>query len=1364
MRKRRLKYGALFILLLTGNWLSAQPFYFDHYSSSDGLSSVVVSDIVQDSTGFLWVGTPDGLNRFDGYGFKTYKHNPKESNSLNDNLIRSLHIDQSNTLWIGTRKGAARYNEIKDEFIRLPGVLYGHENSNEVRVLKILSDKRNHIWIAMQENGIFIYDPKVKEYRHFHADSAGDFQISSNLVTGLVYDRDADIFWFTLRNGGLKRILMPEGKIEELENINASIPGKEQLLDLFRIKENGTSYLLMLGYQHLYKVPLYADSIHATIISDLPFGNYQIGINDILQTNQHEIWIGGSPLMRYNSYTEEYFPVRHSIDELYSISNDNVTSLFRDRFGVLWVGTENGLNKLDMRQKPFTYYSETSASKFRLPPGEIQAIFSDSNNTLWIGIRKRGISLFRGDSVKHIQFESNLYPGFSGNNISSFLEDSKGRLWIGVMGGGLNMTEEPEAIWNDKVRFRYFRPDQSGGRFLDTWSVRCIEEEDEYSFWVGSLKGIMYVRFREEADQLVVDSVRNYRHNASDNSSLIGNLVNDIYLDDKKNVWIATSQGLSVLRYDDRQMGRFTNFFPDSEDGRISQNSIKKILKGDENELWFATQGGGLFHYDLMKEKFTNFDAAKGFPASIVWEIQKHDRNELWLSTNEGLWNYDASNHSFTRFKTIDALFNIEFSEFSSFKSSSGELFFGGKNGLLRFHPDSIEYNREPPRVVISGLRIFNQKVEVGDTILGKVLLDSALQYKRRLVLTHQQNDFSFEFLGLHFAAPEQNEYSYIMEGYDRTWKYTGSDNRIATYTNLPPGTYTFKVKASSKDSVWSKQNPALFVKVLPPYWRSWWAYVIYLIIITGILFLVLYFAHVRQKWQNELELDKLKLRFYTNVSHELRTPLTLLLGPIENLLNQETGFEESLKMMQRNARKLNDLINQVLDIRKLEQGMQEIRPEPVNIVQFTGDIVEMFAPLAGQKDYILSFRPDRGSHIINIDKEKFEVVLVNLISNAFKYTSPGGKIWVEINTKKKKRTEISVSDSGIGISRSNLSRVFEHFYTVDQNPIDGYGIGLALSNELIRLHHGEIKVESRSGQGSCFTVTIPNDLPAVETNTKKEDSGYLPHIAIEEYSQTEENDENLQSGRPILLVIDDHADMRNYLRDQLADKYQVFLAENGAKGVDIAFDIIPDLIISDVMMPGLDGFKLTSALKKDIRTSHIPIILLTARKSSESQVSGLKTGADDYISKPFSFELLDLRIHNLLENRKRAHRFFKRMSNAEELDGLEIEGFDKTFLNKAFKAIHENFESEEFSVEEFAGMMSLSRTQLYRKIKALTGNTPVQLIKNVRMNRAAELLRSREMTVSETAYKTGFKDIAHFSRSFREFFGRNPSDFMKGP
>ncbi len=1356
-----MKFFYTFIILLFHFQLSAQPFYFEQYSSGDGLSSVFISDIVQDSTGFLWIGTQDGLNRFDGYSFKVYKNISNQSTSLNDNLVRSLHVDRKGKLWVGTRKGAARYNPILDNFIRLPGVLFGHQNNDKVRVLKILSDKRNHIWIAMQENGIFRYNPKTKQYRHFHTRSDEHSQINSNLITGMYYEESGDVLWFTSFNGGVQRIILPEGKVKDFKSINSEILDDNSIYSFYRVEERDTAFFWLQTYHKLYILPQHNFSPEYLKFHQLLTTDYHQNIKDVIQTGENEIWIGGPYLIRYNTEKEELLSVKHRICESASLSNDNINSLFFDSFDVLWVGTENGLNKMDTRQKAFTVYTETAESDFRLPIGEVQAIYQDSHGTLWIGLRKNGLYLIKGNQRKHIHYQDGNFPGFTGNNITSFCEDAQGRIWIGIMGGGLNMIENPERVWENEFSFQYFRKNQNENQYLNTWNVRCITPEDELSFWIGTLNGISHVTFKEQNGKLVIDAVKNYQHTSDDSTSLIGNLVNDIYIDKQKNVWVATSQGLSLLTYKNRGTGEFKNFFPDSEQAEISQNSVKKIVKSNNETLWFATQGGGLFKYNMKLNKFTNYSIEKGLSASIIWGIQKDRNNNLWLSTNEGLWLFNIEKNTFRRYTASDGLRNIEFSEFSSFKNKNGEMFFGGKNGLIRFHPDSIEDNPFPPKVVISRLRIFNQSIDVGDTLNGKLILDSAITQKRKLTLTHKHNDFSFEFIGLHFAAPEQNKYAYIMEGYDRNWKYTGAKNRIATYTNLPPGKYIFKVKASNNDGVWNQNPSSIVVEVLPPFWLTWWAYLIYFIIIAGIFFLLLHFVRLRQKWQNELELDKIKLHFFTNISHEFRTPLTLILGPLDNLLKQTTGHESTIKMIKNNALRLQQLINQLLDIRKLEQGTNVIEPEPINIVKFTENIVDMFFSVAKQENYNLSFKSAKNSHIINFDKDKLEKVLINIISNAFKYTPSGGEISIKIDFSQKNYVAISVTDSGIGISKKNHTRIFERFYRAGQTSVDGFGIGLALSYQLVKLHKGKIEVESRPGKGSCFTVLIPDHLPAVKKTTKLKNTGQQTTASvIEPADETVDVPPNFNHNSPLLLVIDDNADMRHYIRNNLSEKYQIVLAENGKTGIKKAMELIPDLIISDVMMPEMDGYELSSKLKNDLRTSHIPVILLTARQSDQSHKSGLKTGADDYITKPFDMEILHLRIYNLLENRQRVHRFFSKDKRKINVEDLDVGSYDKNFLAKAFKIVDANIENENFSVEEFARQIALSRTQLYRKLKALTGKTPIQLIKISRMTKAAELLKEKQMTVSEVAHKTGFKDIAHFSRSFLKYYGKNPSDY----
>ena len=771
----------------------------------------------------------------------------------------------------------------------------------------------------------------------------------------------------------------------------------------------------------------------------------------------------------------------------------------------------------------------------------------------------------------------------------------------------------------------------------------------------------------------------------------------------------------------------------------------------------------------------------------MIFGILEDEHENLWLSTNKGISKFNPITGLFRNYDVRDGLQSNEFNQGAYHQSKSGNMFFGGINGITKFHPDSVKDNPHIPPIVITDFQLFNKPVLIGiDTSNNRSILKKSITETEEIELFYDDNVISFEFAALDFHIPEKNKYAFIMEGFDRDWTYTDANRRFVTYTNLDPGVYTFRVKGSNNDGVWNEKGTALKIIITPPWWATWWAYTLY-----GLFAVVLFststrFYLNRQRLRHQLELElehsekleevnQMKSRFFANISHEFRTPLTLILGPTESII-KDTSKEEIKKKagtIKRNANRLLNLINQLLDLSKLEAGKLKLKASCGNIVSFVKGIAMSFESVGERRDILLKMKTTNNEIEVYFDKEKMEKILTNLFSNAFKFTPEGGKITVVINERDDKFVEIKVKDTGIGIPEKELPKLFDRFYQVDSSHTrerEGTGIGLALTKELVELHRGSIKVESKEGKWTEVTVTLPlgkeHLLP--DEIVEADESPDEKKILVEEEDtltslQLEKPlPEDFDKDKTIILVVEDNADVREFIKESLEGEYQVEEAVNGEQGVRKAESIIPDLIVSDIMMPKMDGYDLTKKLKNDEKTSHIPIILLTAKTEQESKLEGLATGADDYLVKPFDTEELLIRIKNIINTRRKLHKKFSKgeyiLPRGEE---KKLRSIDEHFMNKVIEVIEQHISEEEFSIEEFGNEVGMSRSQLHRKLKALSGKSASRYIRSVRLTRAKTMIIDQKGNISEIAYSVGFSSPAYFTKCFKDEYGYPPSDLV---
>ncbi len=1375
---------------------------FEHISLAQGLSQNTVYCILQDSKGFMWFGTQDGLNKFDGYDFKVYKHDPRDPNSLSNNVVRTIYEDRAGRLWIGTNGGGLnKLDREKEIFTHYQHDPHDANSLSDTYVLAICEGTSHGggvLWIGTRYGGLNKFEVETGRFTRYHNDPNDASSLSDNYVMSVHQDRSG-VLWIGTYSGGLNNF-DHEKKAFARYQFDSTDSGDLSHNQIRAIYEDRAGTLWMGTSVGLDKLVPAGPNRQAGILK-----HYHHGSNDptspsavwsILEDESGLLWIGtGNGLIRFDRTAERFHDYHHDPNDPNSLSDNYVRSIGADRSGMLWIGTWNGgLNKLDRRRGTFTHYGNIPNDPNSLSHNNVRAIYEDmrdGGNTLWIGTRGGGLIKFdrKKHAFKQYQDDPNDPNSLRHNYVWSILEDHAGRLWIGTYGGGLKRFDRKNE------RFTHYRPDASNPNSLSHKNVMPICEESlplhgtgRSTLWIGTDGGLN--RFDTETE-----TFKHYKHDPNDSTSLSHNGIWSIFEDSvARNVlWIGTDGG--GLNKFDRERETFKHYKNDPRNPHsLSNNHVFCIHEDsrDAGTLWLGTWGGGLNKFDSSTERFMHYREKDGLPNDVIYGILEDDHRNLWLSTNKGISRFNIPTETFKNYNTYDGLQSYEFNAGAYHQGKNGEMFFGGINGFNAFFPGEVKDNTYIPPIVITAVKKFDQTAKRDISEAGKI----ALSYKDKYL--------TFEFVALDYTNPEKNQYAYMMEGFDETWIHAGA-RRFASYTNLDPGEYVFKVKGSNNDGVWNEDGVAVKITIAPPPWKTWWAYTLYALLITSFFYGLRRYELNRLHLKNRLqlehlqaeklkELNHLKSRFFANISHEFRTPLTLILGPLEHVATQlsDSGLKQQLQTAFNNGRRLLRLINQLLDLSKLEAGGMELKASRGNLLAFLKGIVFTFESAARQKQITLEFHSDYDRLEAYYDVEKLEQVFYNLMSNAIKFVPPdsNGKISVKVVRAQASFLDklppniecvrVTVRDTGIGIPAHELPHIFDRFYQVEKartHAPEGTGIGLALAKEMVELHYGQMSVSSAEGNGATFIVTLPlgKEHLRPEEVVEEVSSEPLPAFSKERVEEQERemeiedrasslepsasSIEEQASSKEIILLVEDNPEVRAFIRQQLEGRYAVLEAADGEEGLTRASEAIPDLIISDVMMPKMDGYALCAALKTEEKTSHVPVLLLTAKAGEENKLEGLETGADDYLTKPFSSKELLARIRNLIAQRRKLRERFSREVVLQP-SAIAITSADERFLNRVKAAVEKNLGDEEFSVEDFGREVGMSRVQLHRKLKALTDQSAGEFILSMRLQRAAALLQQNAGTVAEIAYMTGFNTPNYFAKCFRKQYGCSPSEY----
>ncbi len=1389
----KLKFYILLFCAVTASFNYSQNPLFKPITVEDGLSSSDANCIIQDKIGFIWIGTDNGLNRFDGSDFKVYRNNQNNPNSISDNSIWSLYEDRSGNIWVGTKGGVLnKYIPAFDKFERIN---LNENKYNENSITSILEDREGFIWIGTYSQGLFRYESGTGKITNWKYDPNNKKGLSNNYISSIMHDEAGNI-WISTYNG-LNR-LNPQNISDGFNIFFASESNKNSISNnlVWRISQStvNKNLLWICTANGLCTYELDKNKFNRIDIKPdypLQFSNSFASVAEQNINGKEILWAAtyaGLYKIDLNRNLSEQFI--HDKKNSNGLLGNQIDQLLLDRSGVLWIATEKGINYHSLKTQKFNsiflknrsnqlfqelfnadikaivdegkdeFYIAASEALFYLKINNESSLLKKfdelnnlnlwslekgSNNDLWIGTYGNGLIHFDLKTLKKqfVKIESPTFKTSAFNYIKALHLGKDGYLWIGFWGGGLaslNTKTNEYKIWikddNEKNTLS----------FNDVWALH----EDKFGrLWIGTNGGGLDLFVPNKNGEFL-----SWKVEENNNNSLVSN---------------------SILTITE---------IPSSNENETI------LLIGTESGLNKATVISTESNIYDVKLNFSTYPDAKELFNKSLGAILKDDQGYLWISSNTGLFRYNPKDNSSTNFGYADGLFSNIFNSNSFAQSKSGLMIFGSVKGPVIFNPAEIKLSEYQPNIILTDFKVFDKSIEPGENSPIK----SNIALANEIILAHSENVFSFQFAALDYNSAKSIKYSYIMEGFDKDWNLNG-DRTFATYTNLNPGTYKFKVKATNSDGVWNDQPAEILVIVNSPWWRTVWAYVAYLLLILTGLFFIRKVEVNRSKLQNELrfreieaeklrDIEKIKSRFFANLSHEFRTPLMLIKGPVEQLLNgKNNNPDEQIRLIQRNSEKLQKLIDQLLELTQLEASSIPLRAREENLIVLLRGIVYSFSSLAEQKKITLNFNTNIEGLTAWVDKDKLEKILNNILSNAFKFTKENGTIAVNVHKEKQNEKEfisISIKDSGIGIPKEKLEHIFDRFFQVDDSSrkeYSGSGIGLSLVRELVDLHRWKISVNSEIGSGTEFVLNIPAYDDYLDDNQKvTEEHSFLGNGNNDgntelsaEKKETNEiniasvdrlNDSGLDDKKKTILIVEDSVDVQIYMKEILKDEYNIIIAEDGVKGLESAVQFLPDIIISDVMMPKMDGMEFCSHIKSDWQTSHIPVILLTAKASSENKIEGLETGADDYVTKPFSFRELSVRIKNLLNQREILKQKFGKDVNFKPED-ITPNKADQEFLQIATGIIEKNIGVPEFDSDQFAQQMFLSRSQLHRKLHSITGQSTGEFIRTIKLKKAAGLILEKQFSVTQIALEVGFNSPSHFTKAFKQMFGCLPSEFI---
>ncbi|BAX82072.1 hybrid sensor histidine kinase/response regulator transcription factor [Labilibaculum antarcticum] len=1372
----------VFIFFQLG-FLTAQEYIFEKITTQQGLSQNDVNCIFQDHNGFLWIGTNDGLNRYDGYSFRTFRINQgnKQGEGLSSNLIYKVKEDQKGKLWIGTsNEGVCVFDVDKETFTQIRNTAQNPIQLADSRVLDLECMADGTVWVATAK-GVTIISEVNGQYETTNLITVANTPLVSkgcNVVSEDLQGRK----WLGFYRGLVvcekvsNRIKTTQIKEFEHLNVRSIIP----VISGFLVATDSGLFFLQEDVDD-------SNQRRLVQINDFP-------TNDIYLDEYQNLYASSNKkLLVYScDFINQKFKFKAEINQGRSKSDLNsslIMSIYGDSSGIIWIGTNGGgLNKYNPKRKKISHYKSTG-QQGSLSCNKIRSIFEDSSHNIWFATEGGGVDYL--EASKNRNFASGFKNHFAigdkiENRIYSVIEtkNNKGEneIWAGA-----GFPQVLERFGNDGKHLASDEKDLISDIGASIFTM--LKDKDE-NIWLGTYGSAGLFKY-----EIVGDTYRltNYRA-LGEPGNISSNIVRSLMQDKQGNIWVGTDAGLNFLSVDELAKPspsfKVFNNNPENENS-LSNDYILPLFQATNGDLWVGTMGGGLnkinYKNNIDSISFTRYNTSDGFPNNVIKGILEDSNECLWISSNKGLTRFNPKTNDIMNYDINDGLQDNEFGELACCKLSDGMMIFGGVNGFNTFYPEQIIEDKTPPKVAFTDLQVLNESVKVGEKVHRRVILDKVINHTNSIKLKNSENSFAIYFSSLHFSAPQKNKYKYMLEGFDKSWIVKNSDERFAKYTSLAAGKYVFKLYASNNDGIWSEEAKQIEIVVIPPWWHSNLALLAY-----GLLFLVLLwffqrFSIIKIKQKNELlmehfekekieELNQMKFRFFTNISHEFRTPLSLIIGSVQKLLRNEEELSEKARerclAVERNSSIMLRLINQLLDFRKMEQDKMKLLVRNVNIVQVLKEIYFSFQEMASNKNIQFKFSGQEDELYVWVDTDKIEKIVYNLLSNAFKFTNVGGQIELVLSYDTD-HIIIQVKDNGVGIPKQLQSHIFERFYQgtkLRHANSSGTGIGLSYSKGLAELHGGEISFESAEGVGSCFELVLKRGKGHYKSSDVSEDQSVKVESINRANSEVEiiqreikqlQDDSESSSREHSLLIVEDNIELLEFLTDAFTDYYNVYQAVNGVEGLEMAEKYDIDIIVSDISMPIKDGLELCREVKTNERISHIPIILLTAKTSSEDSIKGFQLGADAYVSKPFDLNVLEAQIAGVLRNR---NELKQRFNKTIEINPSEVTttSADERFLKKLLTIIEENISNYEFTVEQLAKIYGMPQVNINKKLKSLTGQTANAFIRSVRLKRACQLLKTGRYSVADVTYEVGFSDLKYFRSCFKKEFDLNPSEYAK--
>ncbi len=1340
---RYILYFLANLLLLTTYAQEPPPINFVQIGVKDGLSQSTVVDITEDKQGNLWFATHNGLNKYDGYEFTVYQHNDQNPHSISSDIIRTCTVDRQGRLWIGTDEGISLYNARSDRFENFAF----QQNGKKLPINGIVQVSDKLLLLCARKKKLLLFDTESMQFT--------DNRLApslSTIVPTAIYKQDDHIY----------------------------IGSYQGLFDY----SIGKNTLANIGCDQLQGKEIYS----------------------ILLQSPVRLWIGteGNGLFCLNPQTMKVSNYTHDPKIAHSISSNYIRSLTLDSQNLLWIGTLNSLNIYNQEEDNFSIYTSDPLESGRLSQTSVRDIFMDSQGGMWLGTYFGGLNYYHPFKDRFYNIQSTSQGNsLNCNIIGCIQEDAQNNLWIGTNSGGVNYynprtrvfkhytqkdglgSNDVKVIYVDEANDLVYIGTHTGGlnilhrksgrievvRNSQISNIYTLEPTGDGEFWVSGISSL--ARFNPKNKTFTdIDKQAN-------GEPILHQQITSIMRDSKHRLWLIGEKGLGIYTEMNGQLLHCPLLPPETP---FANKMTNCVYESKQNGIFWIGTRSGVYCFDEKSKEIKQYTTIEGLPNNVIHGIMEDSYGNLWFSTGKGLSRFHPQTGQFRNYADTDGIQSNQFTNNAYCHTRDGLMYFGGINGITSFKPEQLPDNPYTPSVVITELTLFNKTVLPGDET---GILEQNISQTQSITLAAGQSMFSLKFVVSNYISGSHNTFAYKLEGYDKEWYYSNT-TRMVSYSNLPQGTYRFLAKAANSDGKWNESPTELEIVVLPVWYKSWWAILLFIALFIAATVFIFYYFWIRKSMKAQIQMEladkerqkqmnEMKLQFFINISHELRTPLTMILAPLQELFDKvsDRWIQRQLEHVQKNTNRLLHLVNQLMDYRRAELGIFHLKVKRNPIHEVVKKNFLLYDRVAQQKKIIYNFHSEVEDKEVWCDPNYLELAMNNLLSNAFKYTGEGQSITVSLK-EENSFLILQVKDTGIGIPAGKQDKIFERFYQIDNEHI-GSGIGLSLVHRLVELHHGEIKLESTEGKGSTFTICLPiaeeaytseervsgeeapNDSPIYSTNSA---DMFLIDLEVTE-TETEATKETEAPKRETILIVEDNLEIRNYLKSELGRSFRILEAENGEEALNLLKEQEADLILTDVMMPVMDGIKLCKHIKQNLYTCHIPVIMLSAKTDLKEQLEGLQVGADDYIPKPFSMTLVTTKIKNLFRTR---HRAIEHYSNSLEIEPekVALNPIDEDLLKRAVEIVEKHLDNVEFSTDEFAREMYMSRSNLHLKMKALTGESTNEFIRKIRFNKACKLLKEGRYTVAEISTMVGFNTPSYFATSFKKYFGCLPSEYGK--